>query len=159
MAQMMYSVYLWSRTDACTDVLDKYNQGIEALNARLEGEDDDGGETRAFYTRKIYCETFEVAVSSGAQVELSAPAKQLSTSIFHSVQSLTASMNLYGSLLPVVQGTINAYDSATRVESGADVASVGPLIGLLRAHERDIVNAIATVLCTRSVRRSTLRTA
>ena len=84
-------------TDAYINVLDKYKQDIEALNARLQGEDDDGGETRALYTRKIYCETFEVAVSSGAQVELSALAKQLSTSIFHSVHSLTESMNLYGS--------------------------------------------------------------
>ena len=100
---------------------------------------------RALYTRKIYCETFEVAVSSGAQVELSALAKQLSTSIFHSVHSLTESMNLYGSLLPVVQETINAYDAATRVESSSEEAIVGPLIGRLRAHERDILVALAVM--------------
>ena len=91
------------------------------------------------YTRKIYCDTFEVAVTSAAQVKLSALAKQLSESIFHSVHSLTESMNLYGSLLPVVQETINAYDAATRVESSSEEAIVGPLIGRLRAHERDIL--------------------
>ena len=51
-------------------------------------------------------------------------------------------MNAYGSFLPVVQETIRAYDSATKVESGSNVAVVGPLIGQLQAHERDIVVAL-----------------
>ena len=124
----------WSMTDAYTTVLGKYNQEIEALYTRLQSEDDDGVETRALYTRNIYRETFEVAVFSATQVELSALAKSLSTAIFNNVHSLTESMNAYGSFLPVVQRTISAYDSATRVESGSNVAVVGPLIGQLQVH-------------------------
>ena len=54
-------------------------------------------------------------------------------------------MNAYTSFLPVVQGTIREYDSATKVESVANVAVVGPLIGQLQAHERDILVALAVM--------------
>ena len=74
------------------------------------------------YTRNIYRDTFEVTVLAATKVHLSVLAKQLNTAVSNNVDSLTESMNAYGSFLPVVQETIRAYDSATKVESGSNVA-------------------------------------
>ena len=104
--QALVVVSGWSVTDAYTTVLDKYNQGIEALNAKLQSEEDDDGETRALYTRNIYRDTFEVTVLADTKVHLSVLAKQLNTAVSNNVDSLTESMNAYGSFLPVVQETI-----------------------------------------------------